>query len=82
MGKIYYTSNLANRDMSTAKRIYINLRGQATPQPIAIYYNLRQSIAIYYNLSVPVTLSSIIITSAVTARKEERISAYMDIRTA
>ena len=81
MGKMYYISNSANWDINTAKRIYASLRGQVIPQPIAIYYNLQQSVAIYYNLSVPVTLSSIIITSAVTVRKEGRISAYMDIRT-
>ena len=61
--------------------MYASLRGQATPQSTAIYRNLRQSVAIYGNLSAPVTLSSIITTSAVTVRKEKRTSAYMDVRT-
>ena len=68
--------------MSIAKKIYTSLRGQATPQPIIIYHNLRQSVAIYRNLFAPVTLSSIITTGAVTVRKEGKTSIYMDIQTA
>ena len=65
--------------MSMAKRMHASLKGQATPQPVAIYHNLRQSVGIYGNLSASVTLSSIITTGAVTVRKEGRTSAYIDI---
>ena len=65
-----------------AKRIYTSLRGQVTPQIVAIYYNLRQSVAIYGNLPVPITLPITVMTNAVTARKEGRTSIYIDIQTA
>ena len=81
MGKIYYISNPANRDISTIKRIYISLRGQVIPQSTAIYYNLQQSVAISGNLPVPVILPSTAIAYTVTARKEGRKSIYIDIQT-
>ena len=78
--------------MSTAKRIYISLKGQATPQSIAIYRNLQQSTAIYSNLPqstaiyrnlpVPITLPGTATAYTIIARKEGRKSTYMDIQTA
>ena len=55
--------------MSTAKRIYASLRGQVTPQ----------SAAISGNMPVPVTLPGTATVCTVTARKEGRKSAYIDI---
>ena len=58
--------------MSTAKRIYISLKGQATPQ----------STVISSNLPVPVTLPSTATACTITARKEGRKSTYIDVQTA
>ena len=48
----------------------------------AIYSNLQQSPAIFGNLPVPVTLPGTATAYTVTARKEGRKSAYINIRTA
>ena len=55
-----------------AKRIYASLRKQATPQ----------STAISGNLPVPITLPSTATACTITAKKEGRKSAYIDIQTA
>ena len=53
--------------MSMAKRMYISLKKQATPQ----------SMIISGNLPVPVTLPSTAIACTVTARKEGRKEKYV-----
>ena len=58
--------------MSTVKRIYISLKRQ-----VILY-----STAISGNLLVPVTLLSTATACTITARKEGRKSAYIDIQTA
>ena len=45
----------------------------------AIYSNLLQSVAISGNLPVPITLSGTATAYTITARKEGRKSAYIDI---
>jgi len=70
MGKTHYVSDLVNRRMNMAKRVYTI--------SVSRDRNLRQSAATYGNLPAPITLPSTITTCTVTVRKEGRRSAYMD----
>ena len=65
MGRTYNVSDLVNRRVNIAKRVYTIsvLRNR----------NLRQSATTYSNLPVPVTLPSTITTYAITARKEGEV---------
>ena len=47
----------------------------------AIYSNLLQSTAIFSNLPIPITLLGTATACTVTARKERRKSAYIDVQT-
>jgi hypothetical protein len=91
MGRIYYVSDPVKlrrkygkeniyklKRTSSITRSYI----QSLYYIAAICSNIWQFIAICGNLPVPITLLSTIITYAVTARKEGKRSAYIDIQTA
>ena len=72
----------SKEDICKPKRISNTAIYGNLPQSTAIYRNLRQSPAISGNLPVPITLPSTAIVYTVTARKEGRKSAYIDIQTA